>query len=111
MPFETPVSNVESWTQQRPLMLSANIVKQPLGALMQAGAQFRRYGYALNQPWDIDAPSDLVDSGYAYWQGDINLTAKPDSPFVPSDWIAAIRSAFARGVTCWADNESVGAFI
>lgn len=88
----------------RPLGIVAQVVTQPDGAIMQAAAQFARYGYRLDQQWRIERLQ--VMRHFTYWEcpevwcaGDGNAVEVAQQ---------AVKDIMERGVTVWSVPEEIG---
>lgn len=89
----------------RPIALIAQIVTQPTGAIMQAGAQFARWGYALNQQWRIDDELQVMKH-FTYWQCSEVYCAGTGNALEFAQQM--IKDIFKNGVTVWSVPEEIG---
>ena len=89
----------------RPLALLAQVVTQPTGAIMQAGAQFARWGYQLNQQWKIEKLQ--VMKHFTYWQcSEVYCAGKGNALEFAQQ---TVKDIFRNGVTVWSKPEEIGA--
>ena len=88
----------------RPMAMFAHVVTQPDSAIMQAASQFARFGYQLNQQWEI---SNLqVMKHFTYWEcSEVWCTGSGNTVEVVQQ---AIKDIMARGVTVWSDPDEIG---
>lgn len=97
-------SSAGEFANTRPMVLSINIVTESQNAIAQAGAQFLRYGYAYNQPWDWTTWN--MRTHFTYWQvSDIWATGVDN---VPEEGQDAVRRMLYDGVTVWKDPQEIG---
>lgn len=77
---------------------------QSKGAIRAAGDEFVRYGYNLNQIWDVE--SLCVMKYFTYWKAsDLWVYDKGES----SDFAQqSIGNIFKNGVTVWSDPDKIG---
>lgn len=88
----------------RPMMLSCNIVTQSKSAIAQTAAQFKRWGYTLNQSWDLRTWN--VMKYFSFWQvSDVWATGVGE---VPEEGQDAVKRMLYTGVTCWRDPSEIG---
>lgn len=88
----------------RPMMMSANVVTQPKGAIKQAGDYFLRYGYALNQ--QVDASNLSLMPHYTYWHASDCWCVGTNG--VPETAQETIKAIFLQGVTVWDNPTEIG---
>lgn len=75
-------------------------------AIAQTGAQFARFGYTLNQIWDVAASGLNLMHNFTYWKAaDIWVDVRNVASSEVSDTIIDI---FKRGVTVWSDPNKIG---
>ena len=78
----------------------------PNGDVRQIGDTFMRYGYALNQVWDIDKSGLCPMPHFCYWKaGDIWVDDRASSNNMIQETMIAI---FMRGVTIWKNPDEIG---
>lgn len=78
----------------------------PNGDVRQIGDTFLRYGYALNQMWDIDKSGLCPMPHFCYWRAsDIWVDDRASSNNAVQD---AIIRIFRNGVTVWRDPTEIG---
>ena len=75
-------------------------------AINQTAAQFARFGYALNQMWDVaDSGLNLMEN-FTYWKAsDIWVDVKN---VASSEVCDSITDIFKRGVTVWSNPDKIG---
>lgn len=89
----------------RPLMINVNIVTESPAAIAQAGTEFLRHGYALNQYHEFKTWN--VMKNFSYWKcSDVWLTG---IDAVPEQGQDAIRAMLYNGVTVWKEPDKIGA--
>lgn len=75
-------------------------------AIAQTAAQFARYGYALNQIWDVDSSGLKLMKHFTYWKAaDIWVDVRDVASSEVSD---ELQSIFERGVTVWNSPDEIG---
>ena len=80
--------------------------KQSDSAIRQAGDMFTRYGYALNQAWDVRDSGLNLMKHFTYWKAsDIWLDDRRSSTNLVNNTISEI---FLRGVTVWRNPDEIG---
>lgn len=78
----------------------------PNGDVRQIGDTFMRYGYALNQVWDIDESGLCPMPHFCYWKaGDIWVDDRKSSNNMIQETMISI---FMRGVTIWKNPDEIG---
>lgn len=93
-----------SYNSTRAQMLSVNVVTESKNAIAQAGAQFKRWGYTLNQTWDLKTWNLMKH--FTFWQvSDIWATG---TGAVPEEGQDTVRNMLYTGVTCWKDPAEIG---
>lgn len=91
----------------KPMLVSANIVTQSKSAIAQAAAQFKRYGYAYNQPWSFSTFNMMTY--FTYWEcSDVWITASASNAIIERAR-KYIRNLLTTGVTVWKDPTKIGA--
>lgn len=92
------------FSSTRPAVLSVNVVTESAGAVAQAAAQFKRWGYALNQAFEFETWNLMRH--FTYWQvSDVWATGTGVVPEAGQD---AVRAMLYSGVTCWKDPAEIG---
>lgn len=82
------------------------IKTMPNGDIRQIGDTFMRYGYALNQIWDIEKSGLCPMSHFCYWKaGDIWVDDRKSSNNLVQETMINI---FMRGVTVWNNPDEIG---
>ena len=93
-----------SYNSTRAQMLSVNVVTESKNAIAQAGAQFKRWGYTLNQTWELKTWNLMKH--FTFWQvSDIWATG---TGAVPEEGQDTVRNMLYTGVTCWKDPAEIG---
>lgn len=86
--------------------LQVKIRTQSDGNIAQAGDLMLRYGYALNQVWNVENSGLLLMKHFTYWKAsDIWIN---EGEGVNQDAQRDIQSAFESGVTIWNNPEDIG---
>lgn len=75
-------------------------------AIAQTAAQFARFGYMLNQIWDVQSSGLNLMKNFTYWQAsdvwvDVRNVASSDVGDI-------ISNMFRNGVTVWSDPDKIG---
>lgn len=79
---------------------------QSTSAIRQTGDAFARYGYALNQIWDVDETGLCLMKHFTYWKSsDCWVYDKCETNDTAQNTISAL---FNRGVTVWSNPKEVG---
>lgn len=79
---------------------------QPDGAIAQAASQFARYGYALEQSWDIHSTGFKLMKNFTYWKAqDVWVDVRGSGR---SDVEDAISAILRNGTTVWSNPEMIG---
>lgn len=74
--------------------------------IAQAGDMMLRFGYALNQNWDVEASGLKIMKHFTYWKAqDVWVN---DGSGVTNTARYAIQSILERGVTVWNDPDEIG---
>ena len=82
------------------------IKTMPNGDVRQIGDTFMRYGYALNQVWNIDKSGLCPMPHFCYWKaGDIWVDDRKSSNNMVQETMISI---FMRGVTIWNNPDEIG---
>ena len=88
-----------------PQAIFANVITEPDYAIANAGDEFLRYGYYLNQCWDFDG-NWCIGKHFTYWKLKdywVKTNAMQDQ------YQDAIRFFLMGGVTVWSKPEEIGA--
>jgi hypothetical protein len=86
--------------------LQIRLRTQSKSAIAQTAAQFARYGYALEQVWDVERSGLNLMKHFTYWKGsDIWVDVRN---VASADIGATIRRIFRNGVTVWRDPNDIG---
>lgn len=92
------------YSSTRPQVLSVNVITESKNAIAQAGAQFKRWGYTLNQSFDFS--KWCLMPHFTFWQvADLWATGTGE---VPEEGQDAVRNMLYSGVTCWKDPAEIG---
>lgn len=79
---------------------------QSESAIRQAGDEFTRHGYALNQIWDVEGSGLCLMKHFTYWKSsDCWCYDRCETNDAAQNTIAAL---FNRGVTVWSNPDEVG---
>lgn len=79
---------------------------QPKNAIRSAGDEFVRFGYALNQIWDVDETGLCLMKHFTYWKAsDCWVYDKCETNDTAQNTISAL---FNRGITVWSNPLEVG---
>lgn len=98
------VANNENATT-KPQCLWTNIITQSKSAIKQAGDEFLRYGYRLDQQWDFDGNWN-VGKYFTYWKlRDYWVQGNTLQDYYQD----ALRFFLMGGVTVWSKPEYIGA--
>jgi len=88
----------------RPMGIFTNIITQDDNSIAQAGNEFLRYGYMLNQPWDFDGNWNVCER-FTYWKlSDFWVSGLN----IPDMYVDKIRFFLFGGVTVWRKPEYIG---
>lgn len=86
--------------------IQVKVRKQSDSAIRQAGDMFVRYGYALNQAWDVRDSGLNLMKHFTYWKAsDIWLDDRRSTTNLVNNTISEI---FLRGVTVWRNPDEIG---
>ena len=86
--------------------LQIKIRTQRKGDIAQAGDAMLRFGYALNQMWNVHASGLNLMKYFTYWKAEDIWINMGDG--VNQDAQNDIRNAFLNGVTVWNDPDKIG---
>lgn len=76
------------------------------GAIRQTGDMFARYGYALNQIWDVRKTGLTLMKHFTYWKAsDIWVDDRQSSTNAVNK---SIEAMFMNGVTIWSNPDEIG---
>ena len=79
---------------------------QSKNAIKQTADYFARFGYALNQYWDIKTTGFKLMKNFTYWKvQDVWIDDRVSSTNIAQDTIITILK---RGITVWNDPENIG---
>lgn len=86
--------------------LQIKVKTQPDGNIAQVGDLMLRYGYALNQVWNLADGNYQMMKHFTYWKAsDIWIN---EGEGVNQDAQGDIQAAFERGVTVWSNPDEIG---
>lgn len=86
--------------------IQVKVRTQSDGAIRQAGDMFARYGYALNQIWDVRESGLTLMKHFTYWKAsDIWVDDRQSSTNAVN---RSIEAMFMNGVTIWSNPEEIG---
>lgn len=86
--------------------LQIRLRTQSDSAIAQTAAYFARYGYALNQVWDVGASGLNLMKHFTFWQAqDVWVDVRDVASAEVADVLADV---FTNGVTIWADPDEIG---
>lgn len=86
--------------------IQVKVRTQSDGAIRQAGDMFARYGYALNQIWDIRESGLTLMKHFTYWKAsDIWVDDRQSSTNAVN---RSIEAMFMHGVTIWSNPDEIG---
>ena len=86
--------------------VQVNVRTQPEGAIAQTAAMFARYGYALNQIWDVGKSGLSMMKSFTYWKAsDIWIDVRNSGR---SDIADSLSRMFCNGITVWSNPEKIG---
>lgn len=86
--------------------IQIKVKTQSDSAIRQAGDAFARFGYALNQVWDVRASGLCLMENFTYWKAsDIWVDDRQSSNNLVQ---ARFERIFRDGVTVWSDPEKIG---
>lgn len=87
--------------------IQIKVKTQSDSAIRQTGAIFARYGYTLNQVWDVATSGLKLMRHFTYWKAsEIWVVSKASSNNSVNTFI---RNMFLKGVTVWDTPEEIGA--
>ena len=86
--------------------LQIKIRTESKSAIRQAGDTFARYGYALNQVWNVAESGLTLMEHFTYWKAsDIWV----DDSGTSTNYVnKIIENIFLKGVTIWSDPDMIG---
>lgn len=86
--------------------LQIKIRTESKSAIRQAGDTFARYGYALNQVWNVSESGLTLMEHFTYWKAsDIWV----DDTGSSTNYVnKLIENIFLKGVTVWSDPDMIG---
>ena len=101
-----PTSGDPTSEYMRTRGLQVKVRTQSKSAIRMAGDTFARFGYALNQIWDVAKSGLKLMRHFTYWKAsDIWVYDVCETNDTPQNAIVAI---FEKGVTVWNDPDEIG---
>ena len=86
--------------------IQVKVRTQSDGAIRQTGDMFARYGYALNQIWDVRETGLTLMKHFTYWKAsDIWVDDRQSSTNAVN---RSIEAMFMKGVTIWSNPDEIG---
>lgn len=86
--------------------LQIRLRTQSKSAIAQTAAQFARYGYVLEQVWDVEKTGLNLMRNFTYWKAeDIWVDVRN---VASAEVGATIKSIFRNGVTVWSNPNNIG---
>ena len=86
--------------------MQLKVKTQSNSAIRQTGDTFARFGYALNQVWDVKTSGLKLMNHFTYWKAsDIWVDDRQASNNVIQNFISKI---FLQGVTVWNNPNEIG---
>lgn len=97
-------ANVNFWFGQNGVQF--RLRTQSDSAIAQTAAQFARYGYALNQIWDVNASGLNLMRHFTYWKAtDVWVDVRNVATSEVGDMLSDM---FQNGVTVWSNPNEIG---
>ena len=85
--------------------VTVRVKTQRQSDIAQTAAQFARYGYNLNQVWDMSQGLTLMNN-FTYWKAsDVWVV---DDKGTPNTVQLSLQDIFTQGVTVWSDPDKIG---
>ena len=87
--------------------IQIKVKTQSDSAIWQTGSVFARFGYALNQIWDVAESGLTLMNHFTYWKASeiwVNGTDTANNSVT-----TFVRNMFLRGVTVWGNPDEIGA--
>ena len=86
--------------------IQVKVRTQPKSAIRQTGDMFARFGYTLNQSWDVGNTGLTLMKHFTYWKASDIWTNYLQSS---NNYVnRAIEQMFLNGVTVWSDPDELG---
>jgi len=86
--------------------IQVKVRTQSVSAIRQAGDTFARYGYALNQVWDVEESGLVLMRHFTYWKASDIWT---EYQYSSNNYVnRMIEDMFLNGVTIWSDPDEIG---
>jgi hypothetical protein len=86
--------------------IQIKVKTQSDAAIRQTGDIFARFGYALNQMWNVEESGLCLMNHFTYWKAsDIWVDDRESSNNYVHDFF---EKMFLEGVTVWSDPDEIG---
>ena len=86
--------------------IQIRVKTQTQSAIAQAGDTFARYGYALNQAWNVEESGLKLMKNFTFWKADDIWI--DDIGAANNNVIKVLTGIFNSGVTVWNDADKIG---
>jgi hypothetical protein len=86
--------------------IQIRVKTQNESAIAQAGDTFARYGYALNQAWNVEESGLKLMRNFTYWKADDIWI--DDIGAANNNVIKVLTGIFSSGVTVWNNADKIG---
>jgi hypothetical protein len=86
--------------------IQVRVRTQSESAIAQAGDTFARYGYALNQAWNVEESGLKLMRNFTFWKADDIWI--DDIGASNNKVIRDLTNIFSSGVTVWNDADKIG---
>jgi hypothetical protein len=86
--------------------IQVRVRTQNESAIAQAGDTFARYGYALNQAWNVEESGLKLMKNFTFWKADDIWI--DDIGAANNNVIKILTGIFSSGVTVWNDADKIG---
>ena len=101
-----PTSGDATSEYMRTRGVQVKVRTQSKSAIRMAGDTFARFGYALNQIWDVAKSGLKLMRHFTYWKAsDVWVYSVCETNDTPQNALVAI---FEKGVTVWGDPNEIG---
>ena len=103
-PLEFGANSGGQRVSTEPCGIFVNVCRENDYAIMAAGDEFARFGYALNRYWRVDSLTPM--RYFSYWKAsDLWVTGAKG---IIEGAQEAIKAIFKKGVTIWKDDSEIG---
>jgi hypothetical protein len=86
--------------------IQVRVKTQSESAIAQTGDTFARYGYALNQAWNVEESGLKLMRNFTFWKADDIWI--DDIGASNNKVIRDLTNIFSSGVTVWNDADKIG---